>query len=396
MAEPISTWLGYPESSHFVSWFGWLIGIDTLAVIPFAWLRFEHKALRFASLKLVNILVNVGLNYFFLWYCPLAMAGEFLLGKAFIARIYDPELGKGYVFLSNLMANALYIPLLLPVIKHWRFRFCWPEMKAYYAYGLPLLVSGVAYAINETADRILLKYWLPTGFYEGLSNLSAVGVYNACYKLSIFITLAVQGFKYAAEPFFFAKGNDQNSPETFARVMKYFLISTLAMMALVTANLHWVAPIFLKRPEYLSGLGIVPILLLANIFLGAYYNLSIWFKITDKTFYGSYISIFGAAITLLANFLLIPQLGYTGSALATLACYLSITVASYYLGKKQYPIPYPMAQIMLYLIGFSGLTSLYYLSPFTGWQASLAHNGAVGCALLLTFLFEKQVVYSRK
>jgi O-antigen/teichoic acid export membrane protein len=209
---------------------------------------------------------------------------------------------------------------------------------------------GLAGMVNETLDRQLLKFWLPAGFYPGHDNDAAVGIYSAGYKLSIFISLAIQAFRYSAEPFFFAQSADKNSPPLFAKVMHYFVILLLGMGLAVVANLDWLGQVFLRGRAYRESLDMVPILLMANILLGVYYNLTVWFKITDRTQYGLWFTLAGAGVTVLANWLLIPQLGYFGSAWGHLLCYLTLCGLCYFYGQRFYPIPYRWGAALGYLL----------------------------------------------
>ncbi|RZK31488.1 MAG: polysaccharide biosynthesis protein, partial [Hymenobacter sp.] len=206
-----------------------------------------------------------------------------------------------------------------------------------------------------TLDRIMLPAWLPAGFYPGLSALGAAGVYGASYKLSIFMSLVTQAFRYAAEPFFFSQSTEKNSPATFALVLKWFTLSCTLIFIGISLNLSWIGPRFLGKPEYLPGLVVVPILLLANLFLGVYYNLSVWFKLTDKTYYGTYIGAAGAVLTIALNFVLIPVFGYLGCAWATLACYFMMAALCWWLGERHFPVPYPVGRLLLWLLGAVGL-----------------------------------------
>jgi O-antigen/teichoic acid export membrane protein len=208
--------------------------------------------------------------------------------------------------------------------------------------------------VNETLDRILLPKWLPKDFYPGQSSLTAVGIYGACYKLSIFMSLVIQAFRYAAEPFFFAQSTDKNSPATFAMILKWFTLCCAVIFVGISLNVEDFGALFLRRPEYRQGLAVVPVLLLANLFLGVYYNLSVWFKLTDKTYYGTYIGAGGAVLTIVLNFLLIPVLGYMGSAIATLVCYFSMAILCWRLGERHFPVPYPALRLGLWL-GFATL-----------------------------------------
>ena len=361
LARPLLALLDLPPGhDEYAIWVALILGLDAVAALPFARLRLENKARKFAAIRLTNILLYVGLNLFFVVLCPAVVQsapGSWLAGlKPLVTAIYDPSLGVGYVFLSNLAASALTLLLLGRELLDFRFR--WPDLsflQPLLAYALPLMLMGLAGMVNETLDRILLPKWLPADFYPGLSRLGAVGVYGACYKLSIFMSLVIQAFRYAAEPFFFSQSTEKNSPATFALVLKWFTLCCAFIFIGISLNLSWIGPLFLRRPAYLTGLNVVPILLLANLFLGVYYNLSVWFKLTDKTYFGTYLGAAGAVLTIALNFVLIPILGYTGSAWATLACYFMMAALCWWLGERHFPVPYPVGRLLLWLLGAVGL-----------------------------------------
>ncbi|MCC5943739.1 MAG: polysaccharide biosynthesis C-terminal domain-containing protein [Bernardetiaceae bacterium] len=362
LAEPLSMLMGYEGKAYFIQIFALILAIDAIAAIPFAYLRLQGRSLKFALVKLANICINVFLNIFFLYICPKAIAGDLFGFLAPVAElIYNPEIGLAYVFIANLVANFMLLPMLWNELRQFRFHLPAGLWKKMLLYAYPMIFTGVAFAINEVADRNLLKYWLPEGFYPGRSSLDAVGIYSACYKLSIFITLGVQAFKYAVEPFFFSKAQDKDSPETFALLFKYFSIICLLVFLGISVNLNWLQYI-LRGEGYREGIHIVPILLLANVALGMYYNLAVWFKVTDKTHYGAFIGLLGAAVTITMNLILIPFLGYTGSAIATLLCYTTMCAVCYFTGKKFYPIPYPWMAVIVYGVFASLLAAVgFYL-----------------------------------
>jgi len=351
LAGPIATLIEYPDHARYVQYFALIFLVDSLTAIPYARLRLENKAKRFAALKTLSIVLNVALNFFFLYFCDGVWANKFLPElRELVGLVYDPANAIGYVFLANLLANALQLPFLLDNFKGFSLTVNWAKVQPLLAYAYPLMLMGLAGMVNETIDRNLLKYWLPDNFYPGRSSDSAVGIYSACYKLSIFISLAIQAFRYSAEPFFFAQSADQKSPELFAKVMKYFVIVLAFMYVAVGANLDLLTSVFLRGKEYREGVVVVPILLLANVFLGIYYNLTIWFKLTGQTYFGTWFSAAGAVVTVVANILLIPILGYLGSAFGHLACYLTLCGLGYYYGQKHYPIPYRVKSAFGYLL----------------------------------------------
>ena len=390
LAQPLLALLRLPPGHYeYAIWVALILGLDAVAALPFARLRLENKARRFATIRLTNILLYVGLNLFFVVLCPAVLRsapGSVLAGlRPLVQAVYNPDLGVGYVFLSNLAASALTLLLLAHELLDFRFR--WPRLgflRPLLAYALPLMLMGLAGMVNETLDRILLPAYLPEGFYPGISRLGAVGVYGACYKLSIFMSLIIQAFRYAAEPFFFAQSTEKNSPATFALVLKWFTLCCAFIFVGISLNLSWVGPLFLRRPEYLTGLGVVPILLLANLFLGVYYNLSVWFKLTDKTYFGTYIGAAGAVLTIALNIALIPVMGYMGSAWATLACYFMMAALCWWLGERHFPVPYPVGRLLGWLLAAVVLVVVGQ-AVVRGLPAGSAAGYALGLALPLLF-----------
>ena len=389
LARPLLALLEIPAGhTHYVGWMALILWLDTVAAIPFARLRLENRARRFAAIKLAGIGLNVGLNLFFIVLCPAVASGKMLsFWQPLVAAVYDPGRGVGYVFVSNLLASGFTLLLLAREVLAFRFRFSLAPLRPLLRYAYPLMLMGLAGMVNETLDRILLPKWLPEGFYPSQSGLTAVGIYGACYKLSIFMSLVIQAFRYAAEPFFFAQSTEKNSPATFALIMKWFTLCCAVIFVGISLNLEDFGALFLRRPEYRQGLVVVPILLLANLFLGVYYNLSVWFKLTDKTYYGTYIGAGGAVLTVALNFLLIPVLGYLGSAWATLACYFMMALVCWRLGERHFPVPYPVARLGLWLLAACALVWLGGAVPVAGWWPRHAlHVGlplAFGAALWL-------------
>ena len=390
LARPLAELLRYPNQSNYVVWLALILGLDAIVALPFARLRLENRARKFATVRLVNIGVNVGLNLFFIKLCPDVLAGKTLPAlRPLVEAVYDPTLGVGYVFLVNLLANALYVPLLARELFGFRFR--WPEwavVRPLLGYAYPLMFMGLAGMVNEVLDRIVLKYWLPEGFYPHMTNQAALGVYGACYKLSIFMSLVIQAFRYAAEPFFFSQSTQKNSPATFALVLKWFTLCCAFIFVVISLNLEDFG--LLLGPAFRVGLGVVPILLMANLFLGVYYNLAVWFKLTDKTYYGTYIGVGGAVLTVALNLLLIPFLGYTGCALATLACYFMMAVLCWRLGERHFPVPYPALRLGLWLLVAAALVALgWWVQPIGWWARHAWHIGLTLGFLATLYLVER-------
>ena len=341
--QPVATALGFGSHPEYISWMGVIVGLDAIAAIPFARLRAENKPLKFALIKFVNIGVNIGLNLFFLLFCPWAMEQGPESLMPFISSFYDPGMGVGYVFISNLAASVVTLMLLVPVMLRSRFAFSRPLLHGMLVYALPLMVAGLAGVVNESLDKILLKHLLPKDI-----AMSQVGFYGPCYKISIMMTIFIQAFRFAAEPFFFSQASKKGAPELYAQVMKFFVIACLfiflGIMLFMDIVQHFIGA------AYREGLEVVPILLLANMFLGIYFNLSIWYKLTGQTRYGAWIAIIGALFTILLNLWWIPIWGYYGSAWATLACYFLMTLLSYFWGQKYFHVPYELKKISLFIL----------------------------------------------
>ncbi len=327
------------EKQTYLLWLLLLILIsDSLAAIPFAYLRQQNKAWVFVFIRTTNIIINIVSNLVFLLWFP------YLINKGYsLGVFYNQQLGVGYVFVSNLIANVITLFLLLPFLKLSP-SFDMTLFKKMLHYSLPLLFAGLAGMINETFDRILIKYLIP----DKNKAMYQLGIYGANYKISILMTLFIQTFRFAAEPFFFNQSKEKNAPELYARVMKYFIIFGLVIFLSVMLFIHYIQ--FFIGKEFREGLFIVPILLLANLFLGIFFNLSIWYKLTNKTQFGAYLTGMGAAITIVLNTILIPLMGYAGAAWTTLICYTTMTVISYFWGQKYYPVQYPIFSIAFYLM----------------------------------------------
>ncbi|TRX55563.1 oligosaccharide flippase family protein [Fulvivirga sp. M361] len=339
-ATPIVTLLQYPGKEYYVYWLSAIFALDAIVAIPFAKLRIENKAKLFAIARLVNIMVNIGLNLFFISFCSSVFKGDYLPTlKPWIEKIYNPGFGVEYVFLSNLIANALFLILLWRPLSQLRLRIKWHLLKPMLRYGYPILFTGLAYATNEMLSRGALKYWLTPNVYSGFTNMEVLGIFGAVYKLSIFMTLGIQAFRYAAEPFFFSQAGNKQSPQLFSKVMHWFIVFGCFIFLAISLNLD-ILKYLLRNPDYRMGIDVVPMLLMANLFYGIYYNLSVWYKLTDKTYYGTWITIVGAITTITLNYLVIPVYGFHGSAFVTLISFALMTVISYLAGKRHYPIPY--------------------------------------------------------
>ncbi|MCK4662683.1 MAG: polysaccharide biosynthesis C-terminal domain-containing protein [Bacteroidales bacterium] len=349
-AQPIADLIQYSSNKEYIIWFGIIISCDAFSTIPFARLRQQNKALKFSLIKIFNVSVNIGFNVFFFIICPYL---EKHYSFSFIDRIYSKEIGVGYAFISNLIASILTLFLLFKDVIKVKLYFDFSLLKNILKYSYPLLIVGLAGMINEVADKVFLKYLLP----ENINAMEQVGIYGANYKLAILMTIFIQMFRFAAEPFFFKQVKEKNPKETYADVMKYFIIFGLFIFLGVMLYMDIVK--YFIDDKFHEGLKIVPIVLIANLFLGIFYNLSVWYKINNLTHFGAMIAIFGAIVTIILNIILIPKIGYLGSAYATFVCYLTMMFFSYFLGQHFYKIKYDIKTIVIYFIVALGL---YFIS----------------------------------
>ena len=345
------------------TYFNLLLGVlvlDALVVVPFAYLRATGRPIKFTVIKLSNVVVYVILNYFFLWAIPtfhINFPG------------YNPNDLVQYIFISNVAASISTLILLSPYFLRTKMVFSKTIFKELLNYGWPIMVVGLAYVINENFDKWLLPEVL---------GKSVNGAYSGCYKIAVFMTIFIQAFRLGAEPFFFSHAKELNAKETYATIMKYFVILGALMFVFTVAFLNIFKELIVRDPSYWIAIDIVPIVLLANLCLGIYFNLAIWYKLTDKTRYGMYIAIVGAVITIALNYLLIDKYGFMASAWTTLIAYASMMIISYQIGKKHYPVPYDVLRIGSY-IGVATLFSAISYYRFNG-------NYYVSTVLVLLFL----------
>lgn len=332
----------------YVKYAIYILVADALAVVPFARVRAEGRPLRFGFIKIVNIIVYITLTFFLIKFVPLIIKNN-LFGASFFSSWYRTS-WIGYVFIANLVASCATLVCLLPEIRKIKFEFDTKLIKEMLYYSFPVLIANISFIINENIDKILLGKLLPPDI-----SAQQVGIYGACAKIAIFLSIFVQAFRLGAEPFFLSHAKNKNSGQTYALVMNYFVIAVSLIFVAISANIE-IFKYFIKSSPasqqaiYWSGLPVVPILLFGYVSLGIYMNLSIWYKLSDQTRYGLYISGIGAVLTLVLNFLFIPQYGYMASAWISLTAYASMMVMSYVLGQKNYPIPYNLKKNLAYLI----------------------------------------------
>nr|WP_314834432.1 oligosaccharide flippase family protein [uncultured Flavobacterium sp.] len=356
---------------QYITYSIWILVLDALVIVPFSKLRANQKPMVYAAIKIGNVAVNLILNIFFLLFLPKIAESN---PDSFLGNLYIDNFEIGYIFVSNLLASLLTFVVLSPNYLSLKRNFDTVLWKKMMRYGLPILVAGIAFAVNEHFDKILLGYLLP----ENIAK-SEVGAYSACYKLGLFMVLFATAFRLGIEPFFFSHSNNENAPQTYAVITKYFVIlgSLILLGVIVFADI--LKLILLDNQSYWEAMKVVPLIILANFFLGIYNNLSVWYKLTDKTIIGAYISIVGAIVTLVLNYLLIPKYSYYGSAIATISAYGSMMFISYILGNKYYPIPYDMEKIGAYL----GISIAFSAVSFYGFR----ENYFVGIPLLIGFMY---------
>ncbi len=371
--QDVASLLSHDNHPEYITWFALVIAFDAISTMPFARLRAQNRPQKFAFVKFANIFVNVFVTLFFLILCPWLLKMNVM--PDVVNAIYNKEIGIGYIFLANLAASAVTLLLLFSEIHPSRLSFNWKLWKQMISYAFPLLIFGLAGIVNETMDRILLKELSPADIAQ-----SQVGIYSACYKISILMTIFIQAFKYAAEPFFFAKAKDSDAKRNYSLVMTYFVLTCsfifLGVMLYIDVVQHFIGK------DFREGIAVVPILLMANLFLGIFYNLSIWYKLTGQTRFGAYISIIGAIITLALNYFLIPVMGYMGSAWATFICYGSMMVISFIIGQKYYHVDYQVGKIFGILALSIGLFVVSLFNPFDSTVLKMSFN----TLLLLIFV----------
>ncbi|MDE6465978.1 MAG: polysaccharide biosynthesis C-terminal domain-containing protein, partial [Duncaniella sp.] len=339
---PISGWLDVPQHEDYILMMSVAVALDAFTALPFSYLRYAKRPMRFAFLKLVNIALNITLNIFFILVCPWLWEQA----PGWIAWFYDPDFGIGYIFLTNLITSALNLVLLLPELRGFPYRFngrLWREMIAYSA---PLLVLGVAGIMNQTIDKILF----PHLFVDKAEAMTQLGIYGANYKIAIVMVMFIQAFRFAYEPFIFAKSKDKGEDrlQSYRDAMKWFVIFSMVIFLGVMFYLDIIRHFI--SSSYFSGLKVVPVVMIAEFFFGVFFNLSLWYKLTDRTAWGMWLSLFGLAVTLGLNFLLVPKWGYMGCAWAAFGCYGAMMVASYVAGRVNYPIGYNVPRLAFYFL----------------------------------------------
>lgn len=350
--QPLTDFLELNKHPQYVTWMIWIIFFDTLIVIPLSQLRLEERPARYALVNMGSIFINIAIVFFFLFIAKSAYEKD---PQTVLGALYDPKIGVGYFILGNLVASICSLLFLYPEISRLKFVFDKQMWREVMVYSYPLLIVGFGGMVNELLSRVIFR---KVAVGTALEQDRELGIFGANYKLAVLITIFIQVFRLAAEPFFFNQSARDDAKKIYSRVMKFFVIACCFMFLVIALFLDfWQLLIASKFKEYAEGIHIVPVLAMASVFLGIYYNLSIWYKLTNKNMFGAYITIAGAVITLLLNIWWIPGFGYTGAAWATFICYAFMMVASYLQGQKHYPIPYPKKKLLAYL----SISALLYI-----------------------------------
>jgi len=384
--ESVASLMGYQNNPEYILYFAWIIGLDAIVTIPLAKLRMANKPVNFALVNLASVFLNIGLNLFFILYCPYALINPEVLGSELIQEYYNPAIGIGYIFIANLASTILKFLLLLPAMADLKFGFDFGLWKRLMPYALPLLFLGLAGIINETFDRAFF------GDISGLPKDEAareLGVYGACYKVAMLLSIGIQAYRFAAEPFIFSLAADKNRDRSQAMIMKVYFIVACFIALVILCYLD--VALLLIGEEFREGKWVIPILLLAYVFFGALFNLSFWYKLNDKTIYGAFIASAGALITILTNLILVPIYSYYGSAIATLLAYAVMAVLSFLLGQRRHPVPYDLKKIGAILLIAIVLYAPNYLIDLQGWAKYLVATVSVISFVIFVFAAEKEL-----
>ncbi|WP_321515019.1 oligosaccharide flippase family protein [Marinifilum fragile] len=339
--NPMADYLKISDHKEYILLLATTLGLDAITALPFAKLRLQNRAFRYAGLKLINIFTNLGINLFFLVLCPWIHEN---FQNIPIESIWNPNIGVGYIFIAFCVASVINFLLLLPDLKSLKFKMDSGLLKEILSYSWPILVVSVCGQINLNLDKMLMPNLIP----ESMDPMYQTGIYGANYKLAVIMTLFIQAFRYAFEPFFFAQSKQENSQQVYADVLKYFTVFCLLIFLGVMFYIDIVK--LLIKSNYHEGLSIVPYVLLGNLFFGVFFSLSLWYKLSDKTRYGAIMAILGSVITIVLNIVLVPKIGYQGAAYAVFLCFGIMMVVSYLLGQKHYPVPYDIKRILFYFI----------------------------------------------
>lgn len=358
------------DYKQYVSLFLWILYVDAICVIPFAKLRADGRPLKYSVVKFLNIGCFVGFNLIFIFVLPFIIKNNWI-GASWLNSWYRHQ-WIGYVFVANLIASLVTLMALIPEFLKLQLRFDKALFSNMFSYSWPILIANLSFIVNENLDKIVLKELLAAE----IANVQ-VGIYGAVCKIAIFLSIFITAFRLGAEPFFFSHAKNENAKQTYSVILQYFVIALAILFVALVANIE-ILKFFIRKEEYWVGLPAVPYLLLGYVFLGIYMNLSIWYRLSDQTRFGLYISVVGAIITIVLNIMLIPKFGYMGSAWVSMAAYATMTTISYILGQKYYPIPYNLKKILIYLL----VSTIIVFTSFFVFN----RNIYIGNAMLIAFV----------
>lgn len=348
---PISSFLEYPDHTDYVAMMMMVVALDSFLSIPFAFLRYKKRPVKFATIKLFNIIGNIVLNLFFLLLCPWLHANY----PGLVSWFYNPDYLVGYIFVSNLIMSALQVFFFIPEFRNLSWKPDFRLQKRMLSYSFPILIFGIVGILNQTVDKMIYPFL----FDDRQEGLVQLGIYSATSKVALVMAMFTQAFRYAYEPFVFSESNKSDSTSTYSAAMKYFFIFSL--LAFLAVMFYMDILKYMVASDYWEGLSVVAIVMGAEILKGIYFNLSFWYKLTDETQWGAYFSLIGCMVILILNVWLVPMYGYLASAWASVAGYGLITVLSYFIGQKKYPVDYPLSDMAIYLLLAA---VLYFISVY--------------------------------
>lgn len=338
--HPIASFLEYPDHADYVGMMILVVALDSFQCVPFSYLRYKKRPIKFAAIKMLNIVGNIGLNLFFLLLCPWL----YVHAPETVSWFYHPDYLVGYIFVSNLIMSVIQLFFFIPELKGFSYRADWQLIKRMVAYSFPILIFGLVGILNQTVDKMIYPFL----FDDRQEGLVQLGIYSATSKVALVMAMFTQAFRYAYEPFVFGKNKDADNRKVYAAAMKYFFIFSLLAFLTVMGYMDMLK--FMVARDYWEGLSVVAIVMGAEIFKGIYFNLSFWYKLTDETHWGAYFSLIGCTVILALNVWLVPLYGYIASAWASVAGYGVITLLSYVIGQKKYPVIYPLKDMAVYLV----------------------------------------------
>ena len=375
---PVSAFMGYADHPSYVWVMAVTVALDAFQCIPFAYLRYKKRPVKFAALKLANILMSIALNLVF--FLALPAWYESAGGQGFVSRIYSPEVGVGYAFYINLFCSAALMFLLVKELTGFKYVFDRALLRRMLSYGWPILVLGIAGILNQTADKILFPY-----IYRGADAHAQLGIYGAASKIAMIMAMITQAFRYAYEPFVFGSARSKDNRESYAKAMKFFVIFTLLAFLAVVGYMDILKHLIGR--DYWEGLRVVPIVMAAEIMMGVYFNLSFWYKLIDKTIWGAWFSGAGCLVLVLVNVIFVPRYGYMACAWAGFAGYGTAMLLSYFVGQRHYPINYPVKDMAVYVV-----VAVVLCLVMRRANASLPMLGALAVNTVLLLAFAAMIV----